>query len=79
MATAQLQLMERARKDDESAGDSWITQQVGREKENRGRRILGESLQRTAGHIQLQEAGELAMRFVLSELSQGAPHGKPGK
>ena len=78
MAAAPLQLMERARKD-ESAGDSWITQQVGSEKENRGKKIPGESLQRTAGHIQLQEAGQPAMRLALSELSQVAPLGKPGK
>jgi hypothetical protein len=78
MAAAPFQLMERAR-EDESAGDSWITQQVGREKENRGRKIPGESLQRTAGHIQLQEAGQPAMRLALSELSQGVPPGKPDK
>ena len=78
MAAAPLQLMERARKD-ESAGDSWITQQVGREKENRGRKIPGESLQRTAGRILLRKEEQPVMWFLLSDQSQGVPLGKPGK
>jgi hypothetical protein len=55
------------------------TRTGGREKENRERKIPGESLQRTAGHIQLQEAGQPAMWFLLSDQSQCVPLGKPGK
>jgi hypothetical protein len=52
---------------------------VGREKENRERKTLRESLQRTDGRILLREADQTTMPLPPLEQSQGVPLGKPGK
>ena len=55
------------------------TRTEGPERENRERKTLGESLQRTAGRILLRKEEQPAMWFLLSDQSQGVPLGKPGK
>ena len=60
-------------------GEYWLTQQEGRGKENRERKILGESLRCAAGRIQLREEDQPAIRFLLSERNQGVPLGRPDK
>jgi hypothetical protein len=57
-------------------GDFWIRQWVGREKDNRERKALGEALRQTAESIPLPEEESMAIRLLLLVQRRSAQPGR---